>query len=1009
MYPRARLPGIYVDTVNPPPVEGLPRMDVAVFAGFAASGPCHRAVLVDSVAAFEAVFGGDLPLAFDKLRGETLHANLPLSVRAFFSNGGVRCWVIRLAMTKALAKAWEDEDHVVIDSANHLTTSHFAMSGLLARMPDAEGNSSEVRPALLAARSGGSWADDLALSARVLREPIATNGLDRPYPKDRTGIVFDDENGLAAGDLIEFAARNDSYVRYAKIVRVAGGKAWACWIAAFAPESELKLTGGGDARIEGDPRHFDAQFVDGEPASLTLTNPNPGDVLKPCVRIELTLAGNTRWFIPEKVDQTAGTSTGKLWQRGHGHFAGRDDLFDAFFSPGDPSTIIVPDTASRKHLHTGRWIKFTRQGTASWLMIDSIDGALVKARAWQQVSSRMPAGKYAARRVTLEITARQDGASSFTSGLGLSREHSNAIHALIDDDSFYAPEDKRAAASRAAFALSALEAEQLAGATPTDETVAIFGTKDFKDAHRIALRTGWLPLGLGADFANSATAIAPPLPALARDGLAAIDEKLFLDPRLADLTMDSIAGQAEQLRNLQDEQLFGIHAAIDIPSDLYSPASIIAVPDAVQPDWALATDAVTAPAAKSPAPSPARLHNHLGGCPTENADKLWSKPDWSRFLDSDTAWLPTPAFIDPPSISDDGSFMLTVDTVQGGTYILDLASRHDFADAVEVWRGEKGQSYAANLHNEGVYYFRLHVEQNGNTSSYATHIVTVRTSDYRVSQTPDRVEKRLKRIQIALLRLAAGTSDYFAVLSLPRDYRAAQAGAYARTLPLAASGFGGRDALGAAEQRALSFGALYHPWLVTSRAGKPLSAAPDGAIAGVFAARARARGAWTAPANELINDIIGLDPATTDADLLGLDQSRVNTIRRLPAGFAVLDADTLSNETEWRQINVRRLMMLIRRAALRRGMTYIFEPNGDVVRRAVERSFSVMLDDLQRRGAFSEKTSAQSFRLAMPEAANDRDNGRMTVEIAVRPAQAMRFLTLRMAQQGTRLTIAEVA
>jgi phage tail sheath protein FI len=207
----------------------------------------------------------------------------------------------------------------------------------------------------------------------------------------------------------------------------------------------------------------------------------------------------------------------------------------------------------------------------------------------------------------------------------------------------------------------------------------------------------------------------------------------------------------------------------------------------------------------------------------------------------------------------------------------------------------------------------------------------------------------------------------------------------------------------------LSYGALYHPWLAGG-SGESLSAtSPEGAVAGAMAKRARERGAWIAPANAPLLDIIGLEPSLPDKELLDLDRARVNMVRRLPAGFALHDADTLSDESDWRQINVRRLMMLLRRTALRRGMTYVFEGNGPVLRRAIERDLRGMLDDLQERGAFAGKVSAQSFRVAVDEKASDPDTGRLVVEIAVRPAQPMRFLTLRLVQVGARLTILEEA
>jgi phage tail sheath protein FI len=931
--PLARLPGIYVDRVDPPAPEGLPRMDVAVFIGLAASGPVHRAIALESVAAFEAVFGGDVPLAFDAARGETIVSNLARSVRAFFSNGGRRCWVVRVAMTAELAELWKAAD-------TGATGSSFALSGVLARAPASGGVASRVRPALLAARSLGSWADETSLSARVLRESVA---IDAPKALAARGFTFADRSGLAVGDMLELAARNGSSVRYAKVVRVDGGTVWALWIAGFVPLETGGTTETGQAQVAGDSRLYDAKLTEGDVTSLTITEP----------------------------------------------------------------VAVSP-------LVLGRWVKFERQGKADWLMIDRIDPRdrmTAIGRAWRQVGSHMPQGDFAARRCTLEIAENAGDARGSTAGIGLAREHPAAIQAVLDDDLFYAPADSRVAVRRAAFALTEAERVRLAAATPRPEAISLFGGADFTAADRVALRTGWLPLGLGAAFGEPARAIHSGADALARDGLATIDERLFLDPRLASLTLTGLAAEAERLRDLEEEQLFGIHVAIDIPSDLYSPASLIAVPDAGQPAIAPAADRHQPPAPEPGEPRLPRWTNHLDGCPPQPSAGQPAGPDWSGFLDGETEVLATPVLVDPPTSSPDGNYALEWQAdVAGTVYVLEEAARFDFADAAEVLRAANATSFAATSRAEGTYYYRLHVERVGNTSQYvACRVVVRKTGMVVVADNADALGERLRRVQVPLLRLCAATQDFFALLSLPRDFRAAEAGDHARALAKLAPGFGGTDALGAAESRALSYGALYHPWLATQRDQSLSATAPDGAIAGLYARRATARGAWIAPANDILADILGLDPALPEGDLAGLDAAQVNVIRRLPAGFTMLDEDTLSEDADWRQVHVRRLMMLIRRAALRRGFTYVFEPNGDVTRRAVERSFSTMLDDLETRGAFASGQPGGAWRVQLPEAVNDRDEGKLTVEIAVSPANALRTLILRLTQIGNRLTIGEVA
>ena len=65
-----RLPGVASSRSRRRRARVLPRMDVAAFVGFAASGPLHVPVAVEDAAQFAALFGGDAPLAWDAERGE---------------------------------------------------------------------------------------------------------------------------------------------------------------------------------------------------------------------------------------------------------------------------------------------------------------------------------------------------------------------------------------------------------------------------------------------------------------------------------------------------------------------------------------------------------------------------------------------------------------------------------------------------------------------------------------------------------------------------------------------------------------------------------------------------------------------------------------------------------------------------------------------------------------------------------------------------------------------------
>jgi hypothetical protein len=148
-----RLPGFRFEVPPPPLGDVLPRMDVAVFVGFAAAGPLHCPVPVDDPAQFAAIFGADAPLVWDAGRGEHVSAYLGPAVRAFLNNGGRRCWVVRTA-DERMARS-----------------NIFPIPGLMqARF--FENGSVELRPAFARARSEGRWSDAVRIGAALTVQPV---------------------------------------------------------------------------------------------------------------------------------------------------------------------------------------------------------------------------------------------------------------------------------------------------------------------------------------------------------------------------------------------------------------------------------------------------------------------------------------------------------------------------------------------------------------------------------------------------------------------------------------------------------------------------------------------------------------------------------------------------------------------------------------------------------------------------------------------------------------------
>jgi hypothetical protein len=260
----------------------------------------------------------------------------------------------------------------------------------------------------------------------------------------------------------------------------------------------------------------------------------------------------------------------------------------------------------------------------------------------------------------------------------------------------------------------------------------------------------------------------------------------------------------------------------------------------------------------------------------------------------------------------------------------------------------------------------------------------------------------LAAFQEAALRLAAARGEWVTLLTLPVHYRAERAVGHVAGL---APGPG---------TDARSFAALYHPWLgvrdESGRTGRVRFLPPDGAVAGMAAARALARGAWVAPANVPLRDVVALEPRFDEAAWERVLAAGVNLVRPGHAGFHLMSAETLASGA-LRPLNVRRLLILLRRLALREGPAFAFESNSDALRRRLRLRFERFLTRMFERGAFAGSRPAEAFDVRTDAAVNPPesvDRGRLVVELRVAPSRPLAFLTVRLVQRdGAGLIVVE--
>ncbi len=883
--------------------------------------------------------------------------------------------MIRVARTLALEALWRGVREKDVAAADVASANRFALPGVLCAR-----NGAILLPAEAQARSVGSWSDGLRVATALSATGFALEAYGALPSDVEPRVGFRTRAALQPGDLIELddlAPASAGPVRaFASIDRVSiaasGGTAVraveATILAAFTTLGGVSFAGVGTAEILG---------VTAAPLAATL-----------------------------QADPAA-TAGARL------HF-----------------TVAVPAGVAE-----GQWVRWHDGGPPLWLRIDAMSArattsgpgltdVALEGPAWRETTlpPLPPAPPRRALLLALDLRAasgRDDAAR--LGGIGLTPLHRAGWWQQTGDDRYYAMQPDRPG-------FAGIDTER--------------GARDFPlaalDEEVDRPPRAFIPLGVNALHGAAPGPLPQPGTALERDGLSRFDAELFLDPELAQLRIDTLMAEADAIRFVRaaPRALFGLHAAFSVGAGgLYNEASLIAVPDALHVGWMRRVDPLPLPPASAPTEPPASWFTHRGPCAAVPAE-AGSEPDFAQFLDCGTRLLAAPALSGPLSVRL-GAFRLTWTASEpGGEYLLEEAERENFADAREIYRGSALHA-DVQAGREGVLYYRVsaRVGDERNAASNAI-VVTVRDEAWSLATSADFAasgEDELVRVHRAVLRLAAASGQLLAVLAMPRHYRAPDVLRYAARLR-AARGTAEPDAFDFNEGGALSYGALYHPWQVsgtlqapravdttvppgTAPSRRPRAAVnrqrvlpPDGSMAGVLAARASRRGAWIAPANEPLKDVVALTPLIEDETWPALQEAQVNLILDHARGFLTLGADTLAAELDRRPINVRRLLILLRRLALRRSTSYVFEPYGEMLRRSVERGFTLLLTDMFERGAFAGATADKSFKVVTEGAINtdqDRDAGRFLVELRVAPSWPLQFLTVRLAQSGDRLTVTE--
>ena len=971
----ARLPGIYFESVTLAPAPVLPRMDIAAFAGFLPSGPVGVPVAVEDPDRFTEIFGTDLQLAWDATLREMRLAQTAPAVRAFFRNGGTRCWVLRLAKN-ALANAW-------------------TVPGLL--QVDANG---VFHSGWVSARSEGSWSDELTVNATLLESPLP----EQPAGWPGQGSEPQAPQGLNPGDVAQLYYPLSGAVAYYEAEESGGRWFWfqpALTIAAPAgnPDSVEFLGAGSDTPVAFTSFSLTNGLALGVTRDVAMTIA-PGQWLRLAFGAKMLLA---------QVENIDAGATG---------------------SPAGETATIT--------------------STLLWWAADA-------ATTWAANRAETPQSSI----VTFELWAWPQGEPAMQiSSLGFSPFNPQYWGLLPTDAALYAPVTGSSAIPYAALS-SAIDNPRfpLAGPMANGGGAAGLG----------------IPLGMtalvNAGFTQGATQ--PGATALDRDGLTVFNQELFLDPLLEGLSSAALPAQAffVQYQMPDARPLEGVHALMGTDE-----ISMIAAPDAVHSGWTPAP--ATPPALMAPDPVDATIPNEegiyliswnpvagaAGYLVAQSGDPLFASGATSTDVGpanstaySSTAQCPEVLYYRVSAYGANGAspWSKTVQVSLGNGDFAPCNSKSPSAPQLEIvpdrnrvvlsWSPAAlpGDAFTLATSSDPLFasdpghalyqgsasgfdywatpgppsYFRVSLTRNGVFSPWSNTVSTspAPAAPWVVQPFPPydpssafTAPPVLLAVHAGLVTMAGARGDLVAVLSLPYSFKRAEALAYRSKLGAALAG----DPLPTLP----SFGALYHPWVVTvDNTNAPpqslRSLVPDGAACGAIASTTLASGAWIAAANVALANAVALAPVLDSASPLAFAAGQINLIAQQPAGFLITSQDTLMPDGDALEpLNVRRLLILVRRLALREGVRYVFQNNSPSLQRAIGRQFQAWMQQLLLRGAFAGASAQDSYQVIVDSTVNTQaamDQGQFIVQLLIAPSVPMQFLTVKLVQSGGQLTLVE--
>ena len=213
------------------------------------------------------------------------------------------------------------------------------------------------------------------------------------------------------------------------------------------------------------------------------------------------------------------------------------------------------------------------------------------------------------------------------------------------------------------------------------------------------------------------------------------------------------------------------------------------------------------------------------------------------------------------------------------------------------------------------------------------------------------------------------------------------------------------EALAYRNQRSSTHAALYYPWIIIADpnvSGRRLALPPSGHVAGIYARNDVENAVFKAPANEVVRLAIDFENRLNKAQQELLNPNGVNCFRFFEGrGYLLWGARTISDDPEWKYVNLRRYFAYLERSIDKGTQWAVFQNNSEQLWGNVRRTIEDFLYNEWRMGGLMGDKPEKGFFVRCDLSTmtqNDLDNGRLVCLIGVAAVRPAEFVIFRIGQ-----------